>query len=171
MKLTSYFSVSKKMLLVGAVLLCASEFSAGRSMLNQEVDVFRAEIFGSNDSLRGALTFDNFYSFDYANAGIGTVTFRASSKRFQPFVVDQDAPRQLSGWGRSSEASSFISPNFASGGSSFFVNPRFDDPASLDPSGLPLIPEPSTWLAGALALAAMGFVRRRSLRRLIIRGA
>jgi hypothetical protein len=167
MKLTSYFSISKKMLLAGAVLLCASEFSAGRSMLNQEVDVFRAEILGSNDSLRGALTFDNFYRFDYANAGIGTVTFRASSKQFQSFVLDQDSPRAVGG--RFSETSSFISPDFASGGSSFFVNPRFDDATS--PDIVAAVPEPSTWLAGALALAALGFVRRRSLRRLNIHRA
>jgi len=171
MKLTSYFSVFKKMLLAGAILLCASELSLGRSILDQErsEDFLRAEVFGPNDFLKGALTFDYFYSFDYAHAGIGTVTFRPGSKKFQPFVIDRESPRAVGSW--ASESNSFLSSSFPTFSSGFV---RGDSMAAFDdqteptsPDNFTAAPEPSTWITGALALLAMGFARRRWLRRLI----
>jgi hypothetical protein len=171
MKLKSYFSVFQKLLLVSAVLLSASHMSAGRSILDQErteMDSFRSELFGSNGFFRGALTFDNLSHFDYANAGIGTMVFRTSSKQFRPLLIDRDSPRAVGSWTVASESTPFLTPE----SSQFFVRGRsgaFDDQSGdpLSPDVLAPVPEPSTWFGATLALALVGFMQRRRLRGLL----
>ena len=172
MRLASYFRTFRRLLFVAAVLLCVSpasgELSAGRSILEQaRGDVARSGEFGI-----GALTLDNIYRFDFATAGIGTVIFRPRSNQFRPFVISQDLPRSVERWAVPSEPGSFInlinsnfvgSPRFFSGGGSFRM---FDDPLPTEPlSPVIAVPETSTWVTAALALAAIAFTQRRRFRR------
>jgi hypothetical protein len=168
MKLTSRFVVFQRTLFVAAVLLGSAELCAGRSVLDQErseFDFARAEFFGSNDLFKGALTLENLYSFDYASAGIGTVIFRSNSKQFQSYIIDHDSPRAVGSWASPSESDPFISPSFAALSPSFERGrsiSAFDD--STDPTSpgiLAPVPEPSTWIGGALLLAFVVFTQRR----------
>lgn len=172
LKLTSCFRTLRRMLFVGAALLCASpasgELSAGRSILEEA----RGDVTRSGEFVNGALTLDNVYRFDFATAGIGTVVFRARSIQFRPFVINQDLPRSVERWAAPSEPGSFInlinsnfvgSPRFFTGGGSFRP---FDDPLSNEPlSPVIAVPETSTWVSAALALAALAFTQRRRFRR------
>jgi hypothetical protein len=168
------------MLLTGAVLLCVSpvsaELSANRSILEQgrsEVNIFRPHAARSNDLLIGALTLDNVYSFDFANAGMGTLIFRARSNRPSAMLAEEitrEMPQLVGEWSR--ESSSFESVNFfPSGGfhrradSSLSLNSEADsDPFS---GGIAAAPEPSTWVGAALALVVIGFTQRRKVSRFL----
>jgi hypothetical protein len=170
MKLSSRLFIFQKTLFIVAVLLGAAELSLGRSLLQQErgdVDFIREELFGANDSFSGALTLENLYNFDYANAGLGTVIFRSNSKRFVP-ILDQDSPRVNGNWSSPAQFNSFISPNFAVMSPSFVGGgsiSAFDDSADpTSPGILAPVPEPSTWIGAALALLVIAFTQRRRLR-------
>lgn len=177
MKPSSRLFVFQKTLFVIAVLWGTAELAVGRSLLQEggDVDFVREELFGANDSSSGALTLENLYHFDYANAGLGTVIFRANSKRFLPALIDQDSPRAVADWSSPAQFNSFISPNFAVMSPSFVGGgsiSAFDD--STDPTSpgiLAPVPEPSTWIGAALALMAIAFTQRRRLRGLVARSA
>jgi hypothetical protein len=178
MKLSFRLFVFKKTLFAIAVLLGTAELSAGRSLLQQErgdVDFVREELFGANDSISGALTLENLYNFDYANAGLGTVIFRTNSKRFLPAIFDQDAPRVVADWSAPAQFNSFINPNFAVMSPSFVgagsVSPFDDSNDPTSPGILAPVPEPSTWIGALLALMAIAFTQRQRLRGFVARCA
>lgn len=170
MKSTSSLFTFQKILLAGAVLLCVPPASA-----EVKVEIFRTHAARSNDFLMGALTLDNVYAFDFATAGIGSVTFRAKSNRaFTTFAdeITREMPRTVGDW--TNQTSSFLNMNFVSSGG--FHRPitnrlAFDTEADTDvfAPNLAVMPEPSTWVGAALALAAIGFTQRgRFLRRKLV---
>lgn len=180
MKVTSRLFRFRKMLLTGTVLLCVSpvfaESSTNRSILEQgrsEVNIFRPHAARSNDLLIGALTLDNVYSFDFANAGIGTLIFRARPNRTSAILAEEIAremPQVVGDWSR--ESSAFESVNFfPSAGFHRRADSSlsFDSEADGDPFSGPITaaPEPSTWVGAALALIAIGFTQRRKVSRLL----
>lgn len=165
-----------------AIFFCLPSAFAGissnRSILeSSDSDPFRINAFGgSNDSFSGALTLDNVYHFDFATAGIGSVTFRARSNRAFGIPADEitrEMPRDVGGW--TSQGSSFENTNFFTT-EGFHQSARYSlafadqTDSDLFPN-VPLVPEPGTWAGAALALAAIGFTQRRRLRGLIRRHA
>lgn len=176
MKTTTRFGKFQKILLLGAVLLCVStQLSSGRSILEQDradVDLFNMTSPRLNDSLMGALTLDSILGFDLTSARMGTLIFRGGSSQFRTFIPDQDMPRSVGRWA-SLESRSVLNADFL-GSSQFFVSPgggfgSLGDQLPNEPTVV--VPEASTWVSAALALAVMGFARRRWLRGLITRTA
>jgi hypothetical protein len=178
MKLTSHLFTSRKIVL-GAVSLvyAASTAFAGvaeRESILQEANTYSGALsinpasYSPQAGSFGALTLDSFYSFDYASAGIGTVVFRAQNSRPNLVLESHDVSRPVGLW--NTRSSSFNTPLY-------FDSSPFDrgsgsfDSQSIDGENVVAAPEPSTWLAGTLALLAIGFVQRGRLRGLIGRHA
>jgi hypothetical protein len=166
MKLTSRLTTSRKIVLSAVALLSFAGIATAASSSFQESDwFFNRSVLTPSQSVLGALTLDETYTFDYATAGIGTTIFRPSARR--TFITPvQDMPRAVPGWNSSTVSStSFYVPTYESyhlpGGFSLDL----DSVGSEDNIPVPL-PEPSTWMGGLLALAAIGFTQRRRLRRL-----
>jgi hypothetical protein len=127
--------------------------------------------FAMRESSVGALTLDTVYSFDFADLGFGKLTFvrrppNLDYLRFSEstvvvpevitarrYVYNYDASAPANVWSRGSNVALLeVSP--------------------ANPVDLPEpIPEPSTWLAGALAVAAIAWTQLRRRRRFVSPGA
>ena len=170
MKLTSRLITSRKIVL-SAITLLSLVGIAGAAPSFKESDWFflNRSVLTPSQSAKGALTLDETYTFDYATAGIGTTIFRPSTRR--TFITPaEDLPQAVAGWNSSTVSStSFYVPTYESyqlpGGFSV------EDSTTDDLPPLPIIPEPSTWIAAMLALVAIGFTQRARLGGLIGRRA
>ena len=169
MKLTSRLVISRKIVFGALSLLSLAGVATAAPSNFQESDwFFSRSVLTPSQSMLGALTLDETYTFDYATAGIGTTIFRPSARR--TFITPaEDMPQAVPAWNSSTVPStSFYVPTYESyqlpGGFSA------EDSTTEELPPLP-IPEPSTWIGALLALAAIGFTQRARLAGLIGRRA
>ncbi|MEY2499715.1 MAG: hypothetical protein QOI07_49 [Verrucomicrobiota bacterium] len=157
-----------------AIFCCAFLASIDRSfgglLLVDSESNFQSR-FATYEASAGALTLDSVYSFNFADLGFGKLTFVRRSPNFDYLrfsestvvVPEVITPRR---YVYNYDASAPI--NVVSRGSTaplLEVSP--DNPDEIPPP----IPEPSTWLTGALALAAIAWTQVRRRRRFVSLGA
>jgi hypothetical protein len=176
MKLTNHLFTTRKIVLAALALFSLAGVGTAAPSIFHDAHYesgalsFNQSVLTPSQSFLGPLTLDESYAFDYATAGIGTTTFRHLDRRTF-FTPIQDMPRAV-GTSNSSfnSSSTYYMPSFESsylpGG--FSVG---EDSADSGFNPLTPVPEPSTWIGGILALAAIGLTQRRRLRALVARGA
>lgn len=121
-----------------------------------------------SSAAHGALTLDSVYAFDFATVGIGTLIFRPARNHPSTLLfINQDMPLPGGNWDYETkriDAQSFV------GSFGTFVNSPVlsfaEDGSVNDIESVSLVPEPATWIGGALALGVVAFTQRRRLRAL-----
>ena len=178
MKPTSRLFTSRKIVLGAVSLLSLASVATGApydSILDEArygSDSFFMDrsILSPTASLLGAITLDDVYKFDYATAGIGTLTFRSGAKRPVIDTPIQDMPRSEGTVNSADQSSDFFveSSGFIGRSGGFSVGDDSVDSGFNPPTA---VPEPSTWMAGIFALGVIAFMQRRRLHGIIGRRA